>query len=883
MSGRWFREIRNWLNALIRRDEIGQEVNQELEQHIEFMTADNIAKGMTRAEARREARLKFGGVVQYAEETRDSWGTRVVQELSQDIRFGIRQLNQARGFSIVAVLTLAVGIGAATAIFSIVNSVALQPLPYADAGRLVQILQVRESDQREFAPRMETVEELRKQTRVFASVAGTTGMHGNLTDVDYPVRVFGNAVSINYFETLGVQPLLGRTFLPEEAVEGKANVVILNHAFWLNQFNGNEAVVGREITMSDQPYTVIGVMAPGFRTTNGQMSSPKAFSPLRAGVSNSASWMRESVGRLQPGVMVEQAQAEIDVLARQLEAADPEFWRDLKLRIVPLLDHTVGDTRPTLFMVLGAVAVLLLIACVNVANLLLARASSRQREIALRSALGASRLRIVRQLLAESVLLAMIGGALGIGLAFFSMEALLSFAPVDMPRLDEVRIDGFALLVSCAMTMLTGIGFGMVPALQVSKVDLNSALKDGSRTVGDGRRGARLRNALVVAEVALALVLLAGAGLLTRTFANLQNVEMGYDGEVVHITRIMFPEEQYLDDQARIAFTDRALEQLAMKPELVASAFTMGAPYFGSLTYRLDIEDRAEADAERLPVVTTSTITPDYFAVLGTPFRYGRLFNDRDRENTPFVAIIGENVAQQHFPDQNPLGHRIALVRGDAPRVWREIVGVVGDVRMDGAAQDPAAAVYLPFRQHFTFPHIKPIVRVRQGSPNPGPVVAAALQKIDPGMPVERAMFSLGDFDGFKIAPQTFTLFLFGVFSAVALLLAALGIYGVMAYSVSQRRHEIGIRMALGASRSDVLRLVFFRAARLVIIGVILGVAGALAATRLLGSLLYDISPGDPITYVVVSGVLISVAAFACWLPAYRAAKVDPMAALRSD
>ena len=883
MSTRWLKELRNWLRALGRRDAITHEVNLELEQHLEFMTADNIAKGMSPREAQRAALLKFGGVEKYTEECRDSWGTRLLQELSQDIRFGMRQLNKARGFSIVAILTLAVGIGAATAIFSIVNRVALQPLPYADSGRLVEILQVQPSDQREFAPNMETVEELQRQASFFASVAGSTGMHGNLTGVDYPVRIFGNAVSSDYFSTLGVPPLLGRTFLPEEAIEGKANVIVLNHAFWLSQFNGDESLVGRELILSDQAYTVIGVMPPGFRTLTGQMSSPKAFSPLKAPVSNSARYLREALGRLKPEVTIEQAQAEIDVLAQQLQASNPDLWRELKLRIVPLLDFHVGDTRPTLYMVLGAVGVLLLIACVNVANLLLARASARQREIALRSALGASRIRVVRQLLAESILLALIGGALGIALAYGSLDALLSFAPVDMPRLDEVRIDRFALLFSCGVTMLTGIGFGLVPALQGSKVDLNGTLKDGSRTVGDGRHRARLRNALVVAEVALALILLIGAGLLTRTYANLRNVEMGYDGEVVHGTRIMFLPEQYPDDQARVAFTDRALEQLALQPELVASAFTTGLPYFGAFRFRFDVEERSETDANRLPIVTLSTITPDYFKVLGTPFIRGRLFNDRDRENTPLVAIIGENVAKQHFPGQNPLGKRIALVDDDAPRVWRGIVGLVGDVRMDGAVQDPAPAVYVPFSQHPTLSHIKPVVRVREGSRNPGPIVAAALQKVDTGMPVERHMLSLGEFDGFKIAPQTFNLFLFGVFSAVALLLAALGIYGVMAYSVSQRTNEIGIRMALGALRGDILRLVLVHAARLVAIGLVIGIAGALAGTRLLGSLLYDISPNDPVTYVLVPCMLSLVAAFACWLPAHRATKVDPMVALRTD
>lgn len=880
-------ELLRWLQlrwrSLFRPHLKEAELNRELQFHLDQLIEENIASGMDPKQARHAAQKEFGGVDQYAESTRDSWRPAMLFDILPDLRFALRQLNKTRGFAIIAILTLALGIGSSTAIFSIVNSVALRPLPYANSGRLVEILQVQPSNQREFAPLMDTVEELRKQSSVFEDVAGSTGLHGNLTGVEYPVRVFGNAVTLNYFSTLGVQPLIGRTFLPEEEVEGKANVIILNHAFWLNQFNGSESVIGRGILLDELPYTIVGVMPPGFRTMNGQSSSPKAFSPMTATVSDSPRFLREVIGRLKLGVTLEQAQAEIDVLARRLEVSDPELWRELHLRLVPLLEHKVGDTRPTLYMLLGAVGFLLLIACVNVANLLLARASSRQREIALRSALGASRIRIVRQLLAESALIAVIGGALGIALAYGSMNALLSFAPVDMPRLDEVKMDDFALLFSCGVTMLTGLGFGLVPALQASKVDLTAALQDGSRSAGDGRQRTRLRNTLVVVEVALALVLLIGAGLLTRTFANLQRVNMGYDGEVVHATRITLLTDQYPDDQTRIAFVDRSLEQLATKPELAASAFTYGLPYYGGFGYRFDVEERPVPDLERLTQVIVSASTPDYFQVLGTQLLSGRIFNDGDRENTPLVAIIGENVANQHFPGQNPLGQRIALVRDNSPREWREIVGVVGDVRMNGATQVAAAAVYVPLYQHTTFSTIMPVVRVRKGSRNPGPIVAAALQKVNPGVPIEKKMSALGEYDANTIAPQTFTLFLFGIFSAVALLLAALGIYGVMAYTVSQRTNEIGVRMALGAQHGDILRLVLVQAGRLVIIGQVIGIGTALAGTRLMDSLLYGISPGDPLTYVIVPGILTLVATLACYLPAHRASKVNPMVALRTE
>ena len=537
-----------------------------------------------------------------------------------------------------------IGIGATTAIFSIVNNIALKPLPYTDSGRLVEIVQIRPSDQREFAPIIETVEALQKQASVFTDIAASTGMHANLTGVDSPARIFGNAVTVNYFSLLGVQPLLGRTFLPEEVVEGKANVVILNYAFWIAQFDGSKSVLNQPITLNGQPYTVIGVMPPGFRTLTGQMSSPKAFSPIVANsIADSAHYLREVIGRLKPGVTLEQAQAELDVIAQRLAVADPNLWRALKLRTTPLLEHEVGKTRPTLYMLLGAVGFLLLIACINVANLLLARAGARQREIALRAALGAGRLRVVRQLLTESVLLAGIGGVLGMLLAYWSMGLLLSFAPVDLPRLNEVQLDGFALLFSCGVTMATGLGFGLVPALQATKVDLTVALKEGSQGSGSGRPRARLRNTLVVAEVALALVLLVGAGLLTRTYANLQKVDLGYQARQVYACRIMLLRHKYPDNQARINFADRALEQLAARPELRGAAFTTVFPHFGTPGALLDLEERPQADPSKLSVVTPVAITPTYFQVIGNRLLSGRWFNDRDREKTTPVAIVSDH------------------------------------------------------------------------------------------------------------------------------------------------------------------------------------------------------------------------------------------------
>lgn len=872
-------ELLRWLRlrwqSLFRPHLKETELNREMQFHLDQLIEENIAAGMDPNQARLAAQKEFGGIDQYAEATRDFWRPAFLTDIIPDLRFSLRQLAKSPGFSTVVVLTLAIGIGASTAIFSIVNSVALQPLNYADSGRLVEIRQLNPNTQREFAPALVTVEEIQKQITIFSQVSATTIIRGNLTGNGVPVRVFGNAVSINYFSTLGVEPMIGRTFTAEEAIEGNSNVLILNHQFWVDQFGGKPSVLGQVTFLNDQPYTIIGVMPEGFRTEAG---GPKLFTPI----SPNPRFLLSATGRLKPGSTIEQAQAEMNVLAGNLAVADPDLWANLSMRAVPLLDFEVGDISPVLFVLLGAVGLLLLIACVNVANLLLARASTRSREIALRAALGASRARVIRQLLTESILLAIIGGILGTTFAYGGMNILLSFAPTDMPRIDEINIDGIALLFGCAVTMFTGVGFGLVPALQSSNIDLTSAIKDGSRSVGDGPKSSRLRNTLVVAEVALALVLLIGAGLLTRTFSNLQRTELGYDGAVVFADRITMLEGNYPDNQTRLTFAQSALENLATYPNIEKSAFTSGLPYFGAWGYRLGIESNPETDRTALPFIRVSTGTPDYFDVIGNPIIKGRKFNDQDRENTPLVAIVSNQVARQFFGEQDPIGQRIALVRDDT-REWREIVGISSDIRWNGIVGDPANIVYVPFLQHDTGDNIIPVVRVREGAGNPGRQVAAAIHAVDPTLPMSHQMSQLSVYDGNSIATQRFMLFLFGVFSVVALLLAALGIFGLMSYTVSQRTNEIGVRMALGAQNSDILQLILRRAFRLVGIGLVVGATAALAGARFLDSVLYGVSSEDPMTFIALSFLLAVVAAVACYLPAHRATKVDPIIALQSD
>ncbi|GAB5561418.1 MAG: ABC transporter permease [Synoicihabitans sp.] len=848
--------------------------------HLDYLIQDHLAQGLSPAEARRAAHKEFGTEDQYREEVRDSWRPALLADLVADFRFSLRQLRKSWGFTAVIVLTLAIGIGASTAIFSIVNSVALQPLNYVNPDQLIELRQIRPIDGREFSPSLETVRELRERTTVFSDITATSSMLGNLTGVDYPVRIFGNAVTINYFSALGVEPMLGRTFTREEGVEGKSNVVILNHAFWLNQFNGNPDVINQVVLLNDEPFTVIGVMPPGFRTEAG---APKTFVPLVVGpVLRNTGFLLAAHARLKPGVTIEQAQAEIDVLARNLAQSDPENWEGFAARIVPLLDFRVGQVRPTLFVLLAAAGFLLLVACVNVANLLLARASTRQREIALRSALGADRKRIVRQLLAESLTLALIGGLLGATLAWGSMNLLLSFAPVDLPRVDEIRLDHIALLFGFGITLFTGVGFGIVPAIQASKVDLTTALKEGGRGAGESKRNARIRSSLVVAEIALALVLLIGAGLLSRTFANLQNTELGYDGDVIHADRLRMLEHKYPDNQSRIDFAYRALAQIQTKPEIVSAAFTSGLPYFGAFRFRLDIESRPESDPAKMPFVMVSSGTPDFFDVIGSPLIRGRQFNDRDREDTPLVAIITAQLAQQIFGEADPIGKRIAITR-DTSREWREIVGVASNIKWFGVTNDNAPMIYVPFRQNITGQNPKVVVRVRPGSPNPGAVVASAIHAVDADMPMSAQMPRLDEYDANSIAIQRFTLFLFAAFSGIALLLAALGIFGVMSYSVSQRTNEIAVRLALGAQSNDILKLILLKATRLIVVGIGIGIIGAIAGSRFLASVLYNVSALDPITFGGISVLLAAIAAISCYLPARRATKVSLLVALRSD
>jgi putative ABC transport system permease protein len=805
-----------------------------------------------------------------------------MQTLWQDLRYGARMLLKKPGFTLIAVVTLALGIGANTAIFSVVNTVLLRPLPFKEPDRLVMIREMKLPQFPEFSVSPGNFLDWKRQNTVFERLVSLRASSFNLIGAGDPEQVMGLRVTDGFFAMLGAQPQIGRVFLPEEDQPGRANVALLSNSLWQRRFGGDPKILNQTITLSGQSYTVIGVMPANFRFGgNPDIWMPSAFTAQEA--QSHGSHYISVVGQLRPGVTVDQARAEMIAIAGRLAAQYPGTNTGWSVKLMPLLEFVVRDIKPALLVLLVAVAFVLLIACANVANLLLARAAGRQREIAIRAALGAGRARIVRQLLTESVLLSAAGGAAGLLLAQLGTYLLLKLAPQDLPRMNDVSLDGRALAFTAAITLLTGLVFGLVPALQSSRPNLNETLKDAGRGSTEGGRGQLVRSALVTLEVASALALLVGAGLLIKSFWRLQKVAPGFNPDNALTLSVSLPRSKYPEENQQAAFFQQLLEKVSALPGVQAAGASHSIPLDGDYVLAFKIQGRPPLPPGAGQSTNFYSVSADYFKAMGITLLHGRLFTERDAKDSPHVAVINETMAKNLFPDEDPVGKRITFDTGDDnPNPdWYEIVGVVGDVKQYGLDQATPLQTYEPYTQQ-TYSYMTLVARTTVAPTNLTAAIRNAVLQIDKEQPIANVR-TLDQILSTSIAQQRFSMLLLGVFAAVAMLLAAVGIYGVLSYSVTQRTHEVGIRMALGAGRRDVLRLLIGHGMLLTLIGVAAGLAAAFALTRLMSTLLFGVSPTDPATFGLIALLLVTVALLACWIPARRATKVDPMVALRNE
>jgi putative ABC transport system permease protein len=813
-----------------------------------------------------------------------------METLIQDLRYGVRMLAKNPGVTIVAVVALALGIGANTAIFSVVNAVLLRPLPYKNADGLVMVWEhnrTRNRNQNVVSPA--NFLDWKDQNSVFEDMACFYDMRVNLTEVDDPEEIPGQRVTANMFSLLGAYPILGRAFEAEDGQPGHTDIAILSHGLWRRRFGGDPGILDKTIKLNGRAVTVIGVMPPDFQLfiKVGSLTGKQAeiWAPFGLDASDRVRKGRymSAVARLKPGVGVEQAQAEMTSIAGALEQQYPEFDTGWGVNLVPMREQFTGEIRTPLLILFGAVIFVLLIACANVANLLLARAAARQKDIAIRSALGASRIRLIRQLLTESVVLAGLGGALGLLIALWGVDLLLALAPKALPPLAGVGINylvlGFTLLVS----VLTGLIFGLVPAVESSRPNLNETLKEGGRSAASGARQHRVRNIFVVAEIAMALVLLIGSGLMIRSFARLQSVNPGFNPSNLLTVRLLLPPSKYREGPQIVAFVRQALERIEALPGVRSAGAISFLPFttLGAAT-GFTIEGQPEPPAGQRPTLDVRVCDPNYFQTMGIPFIKGRTFTEKEATEVSHVVIISEALARDYFPGQDPIGQRVRINMMDNPAPC-EIIGVVGDSKHQGLDIEPRAMSYWPHPE-LTYSGMTIVTRT-QGDPlSYAAAVQNAVQALDKDQPISdvRTMEQwISDSD--SLARARFITLLLSIFAAVALVLAVVGIYGVMSYSVTQRTQEIGIRMALGATSRDVMRMVVGQGMSLALIGVGCGLAASFALTRVLASWLFGVSATDPVTFGLITAVLAAVALAACAVPARRATKVDPMVALRYE
>ena len=864
------------LAGLFSREQHDREFAEELESHLQLHIEDNLRAGLTPQEARRQALIKLGGVEPTKEKYRRQRGLPLIETLIQDLRFGLRISLKHPGFTIVAVMTLALGVGANTAIFSVVNAVFLRPLPYIDPQRLVVI----ESGNKQSGPQQlagvspADFWDWQEQSTAFEHLAAYSGGGFSLTGVENPESIPQARVSASFFPALGAKPLLGRLFTREDELMGSPAVIVLSYRFWQRRFGGDPAIIGK--TLGDTGTTVIGVMPPDFRYS----VYAECWVPLARNsgeMKNRANRYFSVIGLLRLDQTMQGAQAELRTIASRLEAQYPDTNKNITVQLTLFRDRLVRNVKSSLLILLGAVGLVLLIACVNVASLLLARAASRRKEIAVRLALGASRWRLMRQLLTENMMLACAGGVVGLLLALWSKDSLIALLPdsyADLQLADQAQIDGTVLLFTLLVAVLTSLIFGVMPAWKASRPAASEWLKESSRS-SDGRSHQRTRSTLLVTEIALALVLLVGAGLLIQSFVRLRRVDLGFDPRHLFSVSISVPFAKYPNETSRVLFIKGILEQVAQTPGVEAAAISSGMP-FPHLNFTFNIEGRP------LPVEPAAlydSISPNYFRALRARMLAGREFTEYDRPNSPSVAIINESLARQYFAGEDAIGKRVTI-NYLGRRQTREIVGIIRDLSQ-GELGTVKPQIYVLYEQQ---PWLSASLLVRAA----GDVsivrkdVQRAIWSVAKAQPVAKFKSveqALGDV---LAEPRLYTSLL-GGFAGLALVLAAIGIYGVMAYSVTQRTHEIGIRMALGAQPRDILKLVVGQGLQLTLIGVAIGLGAALLVTQVMQGLLYGVSPTDPVTFLSIALLLIGVALVASYVPARRAMKVEPVIALRNE
>ena len=882
------RSITNGLRSLLRKEQVSQELDEELNGFLEMAAEDKMKDGMCRNEATRAVRLEQGSLEITKEAVRSAGWESCVETCWQDLRFAARMLRKNPGFTAVAVLTLALGIGANTAIFSVVYAVLLKPLPYGQPEQLVTIF---EAQPREGIMgngwSYPNFAELRANNHSFSEMAGHQQHQLTLTGRGEPTVVNTAVVTPELFSVLGEKPVAGRTFLPEEGKPGAPAVVILSENLWRSLFGADPNIIGTSITLDKRSCTVVGIMPAGFRfpaiSEDEHIWIPLVQDPLFGSwiERRGGHWLRVTA-RLKPGVSIAQAQAELDAFSARLAKEFPAENDGWVIRMMPLQEMIVGNVRSALLVLLGSVGLVLLIACANIANLLLARATSRAREMAVRAALGAGRTRIVRQLLSETAVLGLLGGVTGIGLAYCGVHGLSSFLTTSVPRAGEIGIDRFVLGFALLLSAVASCAFGLTPALFAANSNLQATIREAGGRSGESAGRRRARNFLAAGEIALATVLLVAAGLLLRSFAKLTSTSPGFDVQHVMKASVSLPRFQYSTPQQWIAFSDELLARIQAQPGMRDSAMAVPLPITdGFINLAFDIPGTPPPSAGTSRSANFVSVSPDYFRIMAIPLLAGRFFNAHDNLSAPRVTVISQAMARMYFPNQDPLGKRLTFGFPFESVGEKEIVGIVGDVRDVALGQNPGAMMYVPFDQA-PFWGGNLVVKSTLGPSSVAGTIRQVVHEIDKDLPVTDIMM-LPDGIESSVAQPRFRTFLLGVFAAMAMALAAIGIFGVISYSVSRRTNEIGIRVALGAQSADILKQVLGEGARLAAAGLALGLAASIIATRFLGTLLFGVKPTDPLTFATVAAILTAVALTACYLPARRATRVDPLVALRYE